>query len=144
MAVDRFDKPALLIVDMQNDFVRVGAPMEVPKARDTISQHQQLIQDFRKSRLPIIYTRFLAGPDRRLLWEFSPKLAPPILACHAGHKRFYDDVHKTLECIEIIDELAPQPEDVVLDKLGMAPFTERSWTRPCANEALNLSSSQAP
>ena len=122
MAVDRFDKPALLIVDMQNDFVRVGAPMEVPKARDTISQHQQLIQDFRKSRLPIIYTRFLAGPDRRLLWEFSPKLAPPILACHAGHKRFYDDVHKTLECIEIIDELAPQPEDVVIDKLGYGAF----------------------
>jgi nicotinamidase-related amidase len=122
MAVDRFAKPALLIVDMQNDFVRVGAPMEVPKARDTISQHQQLIQDFRKSRLPIIYTRFLAGPDRRLLWEFSPKLAPPILACHAGHKRFYDDVHKTLECIEIIDELAPQPEDVVIDKLGYGAF----------------------
>ena len=63
MAVDRFAKPALLIVDMQNDFVRVGAPMEVPQARNTISQHQQLIQHFRKSRLPIVYTRFLAGPS---------------------------------------------------------------------------------
>ena len=103
MAVDRFVKPAILIVDMQNDFVRVGAPMEVPQARDTISQHQQLIQHFRKNRLPIVYTRFLAGPERRLLWEFSPKLAPPTLACHAGHKRFYADIHKTLECIEIID-----------------------------------------
>ena len=122
MPVDRFAKPALLIVDMQNDFVRVGAPMEVPQARDTISQHQQLIQHFRKSRLPIIYTRFLAGPDRRLLWEFSPKLAPPTLACHAGHKRFYADVHKTLECIEIIDELAPKPEDQVIDKLGYGAF----------------------
>ena len=48
MAIDRFAKPALLIVDMQNDFVRVGAPMEVPQARDTISQHQQLIQHFRE------------------------------------------------------------------------------------------------
>ena len=36
-----------------------------------------------------------------------------MLACHAGHKRFYDDVHKTLDCIEIIDELVPKPEDVV-------------------------------
>jgi nicotinamidase-related amidase len=122
MVLDRFAKPALLIVDMQNDFVRVGAPMEVPQARDTISQHQQLIRHFRKSRLPIIYTRFLAGPNRRLLWEFSPKLAPPILACHAGHKRFYVDVHKTLECIEIIDELAPKPEDLVIDKLGYGAF----------------------
>jgi nicotinamidase-related amidase len=122
MAVDRFAKPALLIVDMQNDFVRVGAPMEVPQARDTISQHQQLIQHFRRSRLPIVYTRFLAGPERRLLWEFSPKLAPPILACQAGHRRFYSDIHKTLECIEIIDELAPKPEDVVIDKLGYGAF----------------------
>ena len=122
MPVDRFAKPALLIVDMQNDFVRVGAPMEVPQARDTISQHQQLIQHFRKNRLPIVYTRFLAGSERRLLWEFSPKLAPPILACHAGHKRFYADIHKTLECIEIIDELAPKPEDVVIDKLGYGAF----------------------
>jgi len=122
MVVDRFTKPALLIVDMQNDFVRVGAPMEVPQARDTISQHQQLIQHFRKARLPIVYTRFLAGPNPRLLWEFSPKIAPPTLACHAGHKRFYADVHKTLECIEIIDELAPKPEDVVIDKLGYGAF----------------------
>ena len=122
MAVDRFAKPALLIVDMQNDFVRVGAPMEVPRARDTISQHQQLIEHFRKSRRPIVYTRFLAGASHRLLWEFSPKLAPPILACHAGHKRFYADIHKTLECIEIIDELAPKPEDVVIDKLGYGAF----------------------
>lgn len=122
MPIDRLAKPALLIVDMQNDFVRVGAPMEVPQARDTISQHQQLIQHFRKARLPIIYTRFLAGSTRRLLWEFSPKLAPPILACHAGHKRFYADIHRTLECIEIIDELATKPEDVVIDKLGYGAF----------------------
>jgi nicotinamidase-related amidase len=124
MSVDRFAKPALLIVDMQNDFVRVGAPMEVPQARDTISQHQQLIKHFRQGRLPIVYTRFLAGPNHRLLWEFSPKLAPPILACHAGHRRFYADIHKTLECIEVIDELAPKTEDGVIDKLGYGAFHE--------------------
>ena len=96
--------------------------MEVPQARDTISQHQQLILHFRQSRLPVVYTRFLAGPNYRLLWEFSPKLAPPTLACHAGHKRFYTDVHKSLECVDIIDELAPNPEDIVIDKLGYGAF----------------------
>jgi nicotinamidase-related amidase len=30
MAVDQWHNPALVIVDMQNDFVREGAPMEVP------------------------------------------------------------------------------------------------------------------
>src|SRR5688572_32270674 len=121
MAVDRWAKPVLLIVDMQNDFVRVGAPMEVPQARDTIPQHQQLIACFRKLRLPIVYTRFLAGSER-LLWEFSPKLAPPTLACHAGHQRFYADIHKTLDCAAVIDELAPQSQDAVIDKLGYGAF----------------------
>ena len=35
---------ALVIVDMQNDFVRVGAPLEVPDARKTIGAHQQLLE----------------------------------------------------------------------------------------------------
>ena len=35
MTVDRLAHAALLIVDMQNDFVRVGAPLEVPQARET-------------------------------------------------------------------------------------------------------------
>ncbi|MCI0623799.1 MAG: cysteine hydrolase [Acidobacteria bacterium] len=122
MAVDRWAKPALLIVDMQNDFVRVGAPMEVPEARETIPQHQQLIEYFRKSHLPIVYTRFLAGSERRLLWEFSPQLEPPTLACHAGHKRAYAGIHKTLDCAAIIDEIAPKPEDAVIDKLGYGAF----------------------
>ena len=32
------------------------------------------------------------------------------------------DIHKTLECIEVIDELAPKPEDLVIDKLGYGAF----------------------
>jgi len=122
MAVDRWANPALVIVDMQNDFVRVGAPMEVPQARDTIPEHRQLIDCFRRHRLPIVYTRFLAGDEPRLLWEFSPKLAPPTLACHAGHQRFYADVHKTLDCTAIIDELAPLATDTIIDKLGYGAF----------------------
>jgi len=35
--------PALVVVDMQNDFVRVGAPLEVPEARATIRVHQSLL-----------------------------------------------------------------------------------------------------
>ena len=41
--IDRLVNPALVIVDMQNDFVWVGAPLEVPQARETISVHQELI-----------------------------------------------------------------------------------------------------
>ena len=95
--------------------------MEVPQARDTIPEQRELIDCFRRRRLPIVYTRFLAGRER-LLWEFSPKLAPPTLACHAGHERFYADVHKSLDCAAVIDELAPLPSDTIIDKLGYGAF----------------------
>jgi ureidoacrylate peracid hydrolase len=32
-------KTALLIIDMQNDFLKVGAPLEVPTGRDIIPKH---------------------------------------------------------------------------------------------------------
>ena len=45
---------ALIVVDMQNDFVRVGAPLEVPKARDTIAAHIKLLAAFRSRNLPVV------------------------------------------------------------------------------------------
>src|SRR5690348_807167 len=41
------EKSALIVVDMQNDFVRVGAPLEVPDARETIEVHLELLDWFR-------------------------------------------------------------------------------------------------
>lgn len=122
MVIDQWHNPALVIVDMQNDFVREGAPMEVPDARETIAQHQQLIALCRKVGIPIIYTRFLAGPKPTLLWEWSPQLKPPILACQRGHKRYYEDLDRTLECADVIDEIYPQPGDYIVDKYGYGAF----------------------
>lgn len=122
MTVDRWANPALVIVDMQNDFVREGAPMEVPDARKTIPQHQRLIEFCRTAGIPIIYTRFLAGPNRTLIYEWSPELEPPTLACQRGYKRYYADIDKTLECVDVIDEIYPQPSDYIIDKYGYGAF----------------------
>ncbi|HKW92191.1 MAG TPA: hypothetical protein VJX92_09845 [Methylomirabilota bacterium] len=43
-ADERLAHPALVVVDMQNDFVRVGAPLEVPEARMTIPAHLALLE----------------------------------------------------------------------------------------------------
>jgi len=45
---DRLANPALVVVDMQNDFVRAGAPLEVPEARATIPAHRALLAAFRQ------------------------------------------------------------------------------------------------
>ena len=122
MAVDQWLSPALVIVDMQNDFVRVGAPMEVPDARGTIPQHQRLIAFCRKANIPVIYTRYLATPKRSLIWEWSPQLEPPLQACWPGRQRYYADVDGMLDCVDVIDEIAPEPGDHVVDKYGYGAF----------------------
>ena len=122
MTKDRFAHPALLVVDMQNDFVRVGAPLEVPEARPTIPVQQALIGACRELRVPVIYTKFVAGPQRILLWEWSPVHAPPVCCCWKGFLRHYPDVVEELDCSDIIGELYPEPGDPIVDKFGYGAF----------------------
>src|SRR4051812_35895912 len=80
-AHDRIRKPALLIVDMQNDFVRVGAALEVADARATIPANRALLERFRARSLPVVYTKFITFPAPVLLWEWSPQALPPTKCC---------------------------------------------------------------
>ena len=52
---------------MQNDFVRAGAPLEVPEARATIPAHRALLAAFRQRDLPVAYTKFITWPDEIML-----------------------------------------------------------------------------
>lgn len=119
---DRFTAPALLIVDMQNDFVRTGAPLEVADARATFDVHRRLIKLFRRIGAPVVYTKFLATPEPSLLWRWSPQCAPPTLCCHKGVARRYDDAPTALECTDIVSELAPEPQDLIIEKFGYGAF----------------------
>ena len=118
----RFAAPALCIVDMQNDFVRRGAPLEVPDARATFDAHQRLIAAFRRIGAPVVYTRFLATPESSLLWRWSPQCAPPTLCCHRGTQRRYEDADDALECTDIVTEIAPAPGEMIVDKFGYGAF----------------------
>jgi nicotinamidase-related amidase len=122
MTIDRFAHPALLVVDMQNDFVRVGAPLEVPESRATIPVHQTLLSACREMRIPVIYTKFVAGPDPILLWEWSPVHAPPVCSCWKGVKRSYEDAAGELDCSDIIVELYPEPGEPIVEKVGCGAF----------------------
>jgi nicotinamidase-related amidase len=119
---ERVADPALLVVDMQNDFVRAGAPLEVPDARATIPAQQRLIARFRARGRPVIYTRFLSYEDDNLLWLWSPQCHPHTRACWPGHRREYDDAEGLLDCAAVVDELAPEAGDVVVDKYGYGAF----------------------
>ena len=119
---ERVADPALLIVDMQNDFVRAGAPLEVPDARATIPAQRRLIESFRARGRPVVYTRFLSYETDNLMWLWSPECHPDTRACWPGHLRGYDDADGLLDCASVIDELAPAADDLVVDKHGYGSF----------------------
>lgn len=118
----RPDAQALLIVDMQNDFVRVGAPQEVPDARGTIPTIRRLSDAFRSASRPVIYTRFLAGPRNTLMWLWSPECGEQMRSCWPGVSRAYGDVEGERFGTDVIDELAPASGDPVVEKYGYDSF----------------------
>ena len=118
----RRDRSALIVVDMQNDFVRVGAPLEVPDARETIDVNRELLTWFREQRRPVVFTRFIAGPSPTLMWRWSPVIAPPTCCCWPGFMRSYPDIEGQRDCVAVIDELEPQPGEQQIDKYGYNAF----------------------
>jgi nicotinamidase-related amidase len=119
---ERVQEPALVVVDMQNDFVRAGAPMEVPDARDTIAVQRRLIEAFRRARRPVIFTQFVAYQSENLLWQWSPQCREDTRACWKGFHRAYNDIAGTRDCAEIVDELAPASGDMRVEKFGYGAF----------------------
>ena len=115
-------RTALLVVDMQNDFVRAGAPLEVPDARSTIAAHRELIDSARAAGMPVLFTKFLAGPTYTLVWEWSPVLGPETRCCWKGVRRSYDDVDGDRDCSDVIDEIYPEPGDPIIEKYGYSAF----------------------
>ena len=118
----RTGSAALIVVDMQNDFVRVGAPLEVPDARETIDVHLELLEWFRRHERPVVFTRFIAGPSPTLMWSWSPQIAPPVCCCWPGFRRAYGDIEGERDCVAVIDELAPLPGEPQVDKYGYNGF----------------------
>jgi nicotinamidase-related amidase len=122
------DSTALVVVDMQNDFVRTGAPLEVPDARATIPAQRRLLDAFRAAGRPVVFTRFIAGPKRTLMWTWSPVIAPPTCCCWPGFRRSYGDAHGELDCTAVIDELAPLPGEPQIEKYGYSGFHRTNLT----------------
>jgi nicotinamidase-related amidase len=119
---DRVPSPALIIVDLQNDFVRVGAPLEVPDARDTIAPNRALIEAFRARNYPVIYTRFISREEDDFFWLWTPECRPDTKCCWPGHQRSYEGYEGLHDCAEVISELAPAPDDTIIDKYGYGAF----------------------
>ncbi|GAB4388581.1 MAG: cysteine hydrolase [Thermodesulfovibrionales bacterium] len=99
-------REALLVIDMLNDFVLPGAPLEVPSTRKVIPAIQREIGRARREGSPVIYCCDTHAPDDR---EFS---------------RFGWPAHavKGTKGSEVVDELKPAPGDIRVDKDTYSSF----------------------
>jgi nicotinamidase-related amidase len=95
---------ALVVVDMQNDFVKQGGSLLVPDAEGTIAAIARLLELARASGMRVVYgqdTHRRGDPE----WEIWPE------HCREGSWGW-----------EIVTELAPGPEDTVLRKARYDAF----------------------
>lgn len=99
-------KEALLIIDMLNDFVLEGAPLEVPNTRKIIPVIKEEIKKAKKEGNPIIY---ICDSHEEEDKEFS-KFGWP---SHAV---------KGTKGSEIIEELRPGEEDIIIKKNTYSGF----------------------
>ena len=113
---------ALIVVDLQNDFVREGAPQEVPDARASLPTVKALLDGARAHGVPVVFTRYTAGPEVSHLGWFSPECGPPLRSCWPGVRREYGDRDGLVEGHQVVDELAPRPGEVIVDKFGYGSF----------------------
>ncbi|MBD3288154.1 isochorismatase family protein [candidate division KSB1 bacterium] len=111
------DKTALIVIDMQNDFVKEGGSLVVPSASDTIPKIQRQLQKARDAGVQIIYTQDtqIPGDPEFDVWP--------------------EHCLKDSWGWEIIEELSPQEGDLVCPKnrydgfygTWMEHFLTRIW-----------------
>lgn len=89
---------AVLVVDMQNDFVEDGGLLQVEGARETVPKIRKLVDWARRVRVPVLYTQdtHVEGDPEWDIW--------------GRH------VEKGTWGWEIVDELAPRNDEPVFQK----------------------------
>ena len=95
---------ALIVVDMQNDFVKPGGALVVEQAKGTMSAIQRLLALARRSGMVVLYTQDTHDPG-------DPEF--PIWGQH---------VLRGSWGWQIVDELAPQAGERVIQKLRYDGF----------------------
>jgi nicotinamidase-related amidase len=105
------ENTALLIIDMQNDFVLEGKPMRVAGARAVLPNIRAVLAEFRKRNLPVFHVVRVHRPDGsdvEIIRKERFRNQPFAVAGTSG--------------AAIIDELAPLPGEYILPKTRMSAF----------------------
>ena len=127
------NKPALLIVDMQNDFCDADAPSTLhPSILSTVGPIKQLAEAARAKKVPVIYTQGLVAADGSSagLWRYKMKHHGLGNVQIEGSRQrlfvFHERVVQITEALRIIEirDTDAAPPDLILvtrsDEIGRA------------------------
>lgn len=101
---------ALLVIDMQNDFVEEGAVLEVPTTRNNLKEYKEFIDFCRKKGVMIIYTRHCYDAKKN---PIEARLFPQL---KKGGLR--EGTHGW----EVCDALKPEKDDSIVNKTRYDAF----------------------
>jgi len=105
------EKPALLIIDMQNDFVLEGKPLQVAGARAVIPKIASVLAEFRKRSLPVFHIIRVHRPDGSDVEIIRQELFRKHPFAVAGTPG-----------AEVVPELAPLRQEYIIEKTRMSAF----------------------
>ena len=106
----RRGKTALVVVDLQNEFVRDGGLIQVKTQKRFLDTNKTLIEFCRKNAMPVIYTKMSLHDDWALPMKMIKFTEPDRIQGKAllpGHKRYFTDVGRELEVTDIVAEVYP-------------------------------------
>lgn len=102
----RPDRAVLLVIDMQNDFVLEGAPMEVPMARAYLPNMVRIVNACRERGVPVIFTQHLLY-DHVSISPLEVNIQPHLQS---------GGIRAGTAGVEIVESLRPLPTEFVVRK----------------------------
>ena len=129
-------RPALLVIDMQNDFLLDGAPMQMKGARSIVPNVRKVLEIFRHHKYPVFHVVRVHredGSDVELFRRDQFSQTPFVVEGSQGS--------------EIIAELAPLPGEYIIRKNRMSAFMNTDLDlilRSLGTDAIVITGIQTP
>ncbi|MDI9632687.1 MAG: isochorismatase family cysteine hydrolase [Methanolinea sp.] len=103
--------PALLVIDMQNDFVREGSPLRIAGAQAIVPRVREVLGAFRERQFPVIHVLRVHRGDGSDVEIFRRELFSKHPFAVRGSWG-----------AAVIDELQPAPGEYTIEKTRMSAF----------------------
>ncbi len=119
-------KQALLIIDMQNDFVLEGAPLSVAQAQTVIPKILEILGKFRDRGQPVFHVLRVHrkdGSDVEIIRQDLFKTHPFAVEGTPG--------------AQVVDDLMPAPGEYIIPKIRMSAFIGTELDLMLRNLAIN-------